>query len=215
MWVKDHYQISGEDIAVAWYYVFNDGSAEYTVSSFYSDKLPKELIEAGLTKDIRQKKEIPYFKKILTEENRVPGKKKPVYKVGSMTIERIPEETDERFMVYRVDAKEGEPAYSPKKHDAPHYEGPKTPEGMREWATWYSFEKMDDGTYRASLDESWWWGGGHNDGGTIHTPIPEEWHELPYEEFLENVVTLSAASHYGFDAEELLEKEGLKEFFGY
>jgi hypothetical protein len=60
-----------------------------------------------------------------------------------------------------------------------------------------------------------WWGGGHNEGGTIHTDIPEEWFELSYDEFLENVVTLSAASHYGFTPDELKEKQGLKEFFGF
>ncbi len=57
--------------------------------------------------------------------------------------------------------------------------------------------------------------GGHNDGGTIHTDIPEEWCELSYDKFLENVVTLSAAAHYGFTPDELKEKQGLKEFFGF
>ena len=58
-------------------------------------------------------------------------------------------------------------------------------------------------------------GDSHNDGGTIHTDIPEEWFELSYDKFLENVVTLSAASHYGFTPDELKEKQGLKEFFGF
>ena len=74
---------------------------------------------------------------------------------------------------------------------------------------------MDDGTYEAELDEAWWWGGGHNDGGTIRNEIPEAWFDLPYDEFLENVVTLSAAAHYGFAAEDLKEKRGLREFFGF
>ena len=86
---------------------------------------------------------------------------------------------------------------------------------MREWASWYCFNKMDDGTYEAELDEAWWWGGGHNDGGTIRTPIPEEWHKLPYDEFLEKVIYLSSAAHYKFTIEDLKEKKGLKKFFGY
>ena len=52
-------------------------------------------------------------------------------------------------------------------------------------------------------------------GGTINKEIPEEWFELPYEEFLENVVSLAAAAHYGFTADMLMKKDGLKEFFGY
>ena len=86
---------------------------------------------------------------------------------------------------------------------------------MREWASWYAFNKRNDGTYEAELDEAWWWGGGHNDGGTIHVDLPQELFELPYKEFLENVVRFAAAAHYGFTAEMLMEKEGLREFFGY
>jgi hypothetical protein len=56
---------------------------------------------------------------------------------------------------------------------------------------------------------------GHNDGGTIHTEIPEDWFTLPYDEFLERAITLSAAAHYGFTVDELKKKKGLKEFFGY
>ena len=54
-----------------------------------------------------------------------------------------------------------------------------------------------------------------DDGGTIHTEIPEEWFDLSYEEFLGNVVYLAAAAHYGFTAEILLGREGLREFFGF
>ena len=86
---------------------------------------------------------------------------------------------------------------------------------MKEWASWYCFNKMDDGTYEAELDEAWWWGGGHNDGGTIHTAIPEEWFDLPYEEFLEHVVGLASAAHYGFTVKELKSKKGLRKFFGF
>ena len=115
----------------------------------------------------------------------------PIYQSGNFTVKRVPHETGERFVVYRRSAKEGEEGYSKKDYSAPHYEGPKTPEGMKEWASWYYFNKMDDGTYEAELDEAWWWGGGHNDGGTIHTAIPEEWFDMPYDEFLKNLVTLA------------------------
>ena len=42
--------------------------------------------------------------------------------------------------------------------------------------------------------------------------IPKEWFNLKYDEFLEKFVTLSSASRYGFTAEELKQKDGLKEF---
>ena len=215
-WITDEYALTYKDQRAGWYYVFNDGTYRWSVNSWECEiKDFKDLLQQmGLTKDKETKKPIAVIEKMMTEANRVKGMKKVVYVDGDFRLTRIARETDERFLVYRCSAEKGEPGYSPKPHSAPHYEGPHTPEGMKEWTTWYAFVKMDDGTYQAELDESWWWGGGHNDGGTIRTPIPEEWFELSYDEFLANVVTLSAASHYGFTPDELKEKEGLKAFFG-
>ena len=120
----------------------------------------------------------------------------------------------EKFWIYRRDARKGEPTYSEKSHSMPHYEGRRRIEGMEEWASWYCFNKKDDGTYEAELDEAWN-EGCHNGGGTIRVEIPKEWFDLSYDEFLERVVTLSAASHYGFTPQDLKDKEGLKAFFGF
>ena len=119
----------------------------------------------------------------------------------------------EKFYIYRRDARKGSPAYSPKPHSAPHYEG-RYIEGMEEWASWYCINKKDDGTYEAELDEAWD-EGNHYGGGTITVDIPKEWFDLPYDDFLGHVVTLAAASHYGFTADDLKQKKGLKEFLGY
>lgn len=215
--IKDEYRLTYKGNFVGIYYVLDNHTYSYNVTSWESDiKDCKDLlVQKGLLKDIESKQPIAAIEAMMKEENRVAGRKRPIFKEGDFSLERVPMETDDRFLVYRCSANKNEPGYSSKNHSAPHYEGPKTPEGMKEWTTWYAFDKMDDGTFQASLDESWWWGGSHNDGGTIHTEIPEEWFELSYDEFLENVVTLSAAAHYGFTPEELKEKKGLKEFFGF
>ena len=57
-------------------------------------------------------------------------------------------------MIYRRDAKKGEATYSLKSHSAPHFVGHFV-EGMEEWASWYCFNKKEDGTYEAELDEAW------------------------------------------------------------
>ena len=215
MFVVDDYSVYYKDQCIASYYVFNTGDAEYYVSDYALKALKDEPLPKALRRGWKGKAPMPFFAELLREENRVPGRKRPVYQSGPLTVNRIAQETGEKFMVYRRSAKKGEEGYSEKEHSAPHWEGPNTPEGMKEWASWYCFNKMDDGTYQAELDEAWWWGGGHNDGGTIRREIPEEWFALPYEEFLENVVTLSAAAHYGFTAEDLKEKKGLREFFGF
>jgi hypothetical protein len=67
---------------------------------------------------------------------------------------------------------------------------------------------------RVELDEGWD-EGSHYGGGTIHVDVEKGWFELPYDEFLQNVLKLAAATHYGFTLEDLKEKEGLKEFFGF
>ena len=126
----------------------------------------------------------------------------------------------EKFMIYLRDAKKGDATYSPKSHSAPHFVGHYV-EGMEEWASWYCFNKKEDdgeaqssGTYEAELDEAWN-EGSHYGGGTIDVDIPKDWFALSYDEFLERVITLAAATHYGFTVDDLKDKEGLKEFFGF
>ena len=114
--------------------------------------------ELGLEKELQETTPLKVFTDLINDANRVPGRRRILYRKGPLLLERYPMDTGERFTVYRRGAKKGTPEYSPLSHDAPHYEGPKTPEGMREWASWYAFNKMDDGTYEAELDEAWWWG---------------------------------------------------------
>ena len=211
----DYYEVKYNDRTIGYYNVYSDHTASFYTAWGSPWDIEAELKALNLDKEQEGKKTAGLFKNVIQDANRVPGTRQIIYQDGPLRLEREPQETNERYSVYRRSAEKGDPDYSPLPHDAPHWEGDKTPEGMREWASWYAFNKMDDGTYQAELDEAWWWGGGHNDGGTIRRPIPEEWFELPYEEFLENVVTLAAAAHYGFTAEMLLEKKGLKEFFGF
>ena len=213
--ILDKYKVFYNDKVIGYYYIYSNHKATYYTEWGCPWDMEDKLKELGLEKELQETNPLKVFTDLINDANRVPGRRRILYQKGPMLLERYPMDTGERFTVYRRGAKKGTPEYSPLSHDAPHYEGPKTPEGMREWASWYAFNKMDDGTYEAELDEAWWWGGGHNDGGTIRREIPEEWLELPYEDFLEKVVTLAAASHYGFTAEILLEKKGLKEFFGF
>lgn len=215
VYIQDNYTVRYNDKIVGYYYVMSDGSAEYRTACGSPWEIEAELKELDLAKKREGDKAFRPFTELICDENRVPGRRRIFYRSGPVLLERESRKTGERYSVYRRNAEKDEPDYSPLPHDAPHREGPKTPEGMREWVSWYAFNKMDDGTYEAELDEAWCWGGGHNDGGTIHREIPEEWFALPYEEFLENVVTLAAAAHYGFTLEMLLGKPGLREFFGY
>ena len=165
---------------------------------------------------IEYKEKTPFLlmEEFMTEENRVTGTKKLIYQRDHIRIVRIPRDID-RFVVYNINAVKGSGGYSEERFDAPHYEDEKTPEGMREWVSCYEFVKKDDGTYEAALEENWWWGGSHNDGGTIHAEIPEEYLDLPYDEFLEKLLTIAKAGHYGFTADYLKNRNGLKEFFGF
>ena len=211
--LTDSYSVYYNDKTVGYYSLFDDGKADYYPAYGNPEDIQKELKKLGLDKEITDSEPLKVFIELIKDEYRIKGRKKIIYEKPPLRIERQSQETGERYSVYRRNAEKGDADYSDLPHDAPHNEGPHTPEGMREWASWYAFNKMDDGTYEAELDEAWWWGGGHNDGGTIRKEIPEEWFALSYDEFLERVVTLAAAAHYGFTAEMLKEKEGLKEFF--
>lgn len=214
-YILDKYTVNYKDKTVGYYYTYDNGKVSFNTAYGSPWDIKDELAPLGLDKMHSDVGSVPSLSALIKPENRVEGRKRIIYHSGDLTMEREPQQTGERFSVYRRAANEGEPDHSPLAHDAPHREGPNTPKDMREWASWYAFNKMDDGTYEAELDEAWWWGGGHNDGGTIHTEIPEEWFKLPYDEFLERVVCLAAAAHYGFTAEMLKEKKGLKEFFGF
>ncbi|MBE6521336.1 MAG: hypothetical protein E7Z68_09640 [Thermoplasmata archaeon] len=188
-----------------------DGRMEYrafgrALESLKDQGVPPELAEA--------EKAVPYLGDLMRDPDRVEGTRRTAYRRGDVSVVRIPEQV-ERFNIYRSCAEKGDPDYSEESHSAPHREGPGTSEDMMEWAKRYSFDRMDDGTYEAELDEAWWWGGGHDDGGTVRAEIPEEWQSLPYDEFLENVISLVHARHYGFTVEHLKSKEGLKRFFGF
>ena len=214
MQILKHYSVNFKEHCIGSFYIFEDNSKSYSTSDFAFMGLEKEKINAKFKKSVDHAESIPFIEEIISEEYRLKDTKKDIYQKGNYKIVRIPSEID-KFWIYKRSASKGEEGYSSKDYSAKHYEGPNTPEDMKEWASWYCFNKMDDGTYEAELDEAWWWGGGHNDGGTIRNEIPEEWHKLPYDEFLNKVIYLSAAAHYKFTVTDLKRKKGLKKFFGY
>ena len=215
MKITDTFYVYFKESCIGVYFYMSDGSSSYSTGAYCFIGLEKEDIPASFRRSAESKGRIAFLERLMTDESRVPDTKRPVYVNGNITIKRVPKETGERYTVFRMNAGKGEQGYSERKYSVPHSEDGKVIEGMNEWVSWYCFNKMDDGTYEAELDEAWWWGGGHNDGGTIHAGIPEEWFGLPYGGFLEKVVTLASAAHYGFTAEELERKQGLREFFGY
>ena len=213
--IREEYKIYYEDVHVGAYYVYEDGSSEYRAFHGWSrlEPIQAELKALGLAVNHTRKTHYPRFRAILNKGERAPGTRKLILRDGPISMERVPKDAD-RFSVYRRSANKGDADYSPKSHSAPHREGDKEIEGMEEWASWYAFNKKDDGTFEAELDEAWN-EGSHNGGGTIRVEVPEAWLDLPWEDFTERLVTLAAAAHYGFTPEDLREKAGLKAFFGY
>lgn len=213
MLIKDEYSVYVQNEHIGTLYVFSDGTSEFRNWLGSDEQLEEILLKAGSPIGIRQLKRA--ILRIIRDRYRVKERKRIIYENDVFTVERQPWPTEERYSIYRRQARESDPDYDSGAHEAPHFEGAKTPEGMMEWANWYAFVKMDDGTCQAQLDEAWNWGGSHYDGGTISVDIPEDWFELPYDDFLDKVVTLAAASHYEFTADFLRNKKGLREFFGF
>ncbi len=211
MLIKDEYSVYFQDEYIGSLYVFSDGTSEFRNCLGSAEELEKRLLKTAIgAKQIKRS-----VLRLIKDRYRLKERKRIIYQKDDLVIEREPKPTEERYSVYRRRAGKNDPDYDSGAHEVPHYEGVKTPEGMMEWANWYAFVKMDDGTYQAQLDEAWNWGGSHYDGGTISVDIPEDWHRLPYDEFIDRVVTLAAASHYEFTADFLRNKKGLREFFGF
>ena len=213
--IREEYKIYYEDVHVGAYYVYADGSSEYRAFHGWSrlEPIQAELKALGLAVNHRRKTHYPRFRAILHKGEQVPGTRKRILRDGPISMERVSKDAD-RFSVYRRSANRGDADYSPKSYSAPHREGDRVIEGMEEWASHYAFNKKDDGTFEAELDEAWN-EGSHNGGGTIRVEVPEAWLDLPWEDFTERLVTLAAAAHYGFAPEDLREKAGLKAFFGF
>ncbi len=213
--IREEYKVCYQNVHVGQYYVYEDGSSEYRAFHGWPrlEPIREELKALGLTADHTGKTRLPRFRAILDKGERAPGTRKVIRRDGPLSLERVPRDA-EKFWVYRRSAGKGEPEYSPKSHSVPHREGSRVVEGMEEWASWYAFVKKDDGTFEAELDEAWP-EGGHYGGGTIRVEVPEEWLDLGWEELTERLVTLAAAGHYGFTPEDLRERRGLREFFGF
>ena len=218
-YIEERYILAYRNELIGTYYVFDDGSVSYEAYHYIPDHIRDELKQDGLSenigRNIRQKGHIPFFDDLMKETNRVQGRKRVIYESGPVRMMRVPQETGKRFMVYRRSAQKGEKGYSPKDHTMPLREGRGGPDDQEKWVSWYEFVRMDDGTFEAQLDEAWYGGYGHNDGGTIRSEIPEGWSELPYDEFLERVAELAGASGFGFTADDLKEKKGLRKFFDF
>ena len=213
--IRDTYHIRYGDVPVGTYYVYEDGGSEF--AAFRDRPEPETVREAldalGLTKNRTGKTQLPRFRAVLNKGERVPGTRKVIWTEGSLRMERIPKDAD-KFWVYRRTARKGAPEYSPKSYSAPHKEGGRVVEGMEEWASRYAFNNKEDGMFEAELDEAWN-EGSHNGGGTIRAEVPEAWLDLSWEELAERLVTLAGAARYGFTPEDLRERKGLREFFGY
>jgi hypothetical protein len=213
--IREEYCIRYGDVRIGTYYVFEDGGSRYEAYRGWPqlESIQAELKALGLADHHTRKTQLPRFRAILNKGERAPGTRKLILRDGLLSMERIPKDA-EKFWVYRRSANKGNADYSPKAHSAPHREGSRVVEGMEEWASWYAFNKKDDGTFEAELDEAWD-EGSHYGGGTIRAEVPEAWLDLPWEEFLERLVTLAAAAHYGFTPEDLEARRGLKAFFGF
>ena len=106
-WIIDHYKITYNGLYVGEYYIYGDNTYRYYVNSWDKELEPiKDLLEKkGLLKNKESKKPITAITKMMKDENRVKGRKRPIYHNDGFTLERIPNETNERFLVYRCDAK--------------------------------------------------------------------------------------------------------------
>ena len=208
--IADTYKVAYHEQFIGFYYIWDDQTVSFINYTGVPAEIAEEVEKLGLSGKISNRKSIRLFSQLMIPQNRNSGRKGTVYSSGQLTVERCPKATGCIFSVYRRSARRNAPDYSEFSHEALTHGGSAVSRVER-----YAFIKMDDGTFSVCLEESWYQGGSHNDGGTVSEPIPEEWFKLQYDGFLENLVTLASASRYGFSADVLKNRKGMKDFFGF
>ena len=78
----------------------------------------------------------------------------------------------------------------------------------------YFFHCYRDGSYEFEFQEGWA-AGSHNDGGTAHNDIPEEWLALSWNEFVDRFSAEYPDKEYFITAYELRSNDALKAFLGF
>ena len=136
--ILDKYKVFYNDKAIGYYYIYSNHKATYYTEWGCPWDMEDTLKEMGLEKELQETKPLKVFTDLINDANRVPGRRRIIYRKGPLLLERYPMDTGERFTVYRRGARKGTPENSPVSHDAPHYEGPKNTEGRREWASGYA-----------------------------------------------------------------------------
>lgn len=206
-----YYQFNGKEVYIGIVRHYENGFGDYT--TVWGAEQCREAINDERFFNSAYGVELDFINELMADEFRAKSRRRECYFCGNFIVWRVAKHTGERFLVYSRSAGKGEPGYSDKSHSVPHNEpGAKD---MEEWVNLYRFNKFDDGTYEAELDEAWYCGGSHTEGGTVYKEIPDYWQDLPYDEFLEKVVGLAGAKHYRFTADDLRALDGLQEFFGY
>jgi hypothetical protein len=208
--IVDTYKVTYHDQIIGFYCIWDDRTVSFTNYSGVSADIAEDVEKLGLFRRISNRKSIGLFSQIMIPENRISGRKRIVYNSEHLMVERCPKATGCIYTVYRRRASRNAPDYSELSHEVSINGGSVTARAER-----YAFIKLDDGTFSASLEESWYRGGSHNDGGTVSEQIPEAWFNYQYDDFLEKIVTLSTASRYGFRTALLKNRNGLKVFFGF
>ena len=140
--ILDKYKVFYNDKVIGYYYIYSNHKATYYTEWGCPWDMEDKLKELGLEKELQETNPLKVFTDLINDANRVPGRRRILYQKGPMLLERYPMDTGERFTVYRRGAKKGTPEYSPLSHDAPHYEGPKTPEGPGMLSTRWMTERM-------------------------------------------------------------------------
>ena len=129
----NHYVIYYKDAAVAHFHTYEDGTYAYGPNLGLSEETHEELKALGLGEARKGRRPPKALSALMAKKQRVPERKRVIYQDGPLKMERKPASIPAgSFSVYDRRARKGAPDYSELPHDAPHYEGPNTPEGMRE-----------------------------------------------------------------------------------
>lgn len=192
-----------------------DKTYTYQISYKLNEKSIYSEIPDELKENYKGKENIKILEEII--EERTFGKHTYRYEKENICLQKMywHNQPEKELIIYNFNASKSSKAYSEKRHDYKSLDNDKETD-RREgfFALSYRFVKYNDGIYQSWLDEAFP-EGSHYGGGIVKEVIPDQWFDLPYEEFLQKVYELNYVKEYNFSLNDLKNRDDLKDFFGY
>ena len=95
--ILDKYKVFYNDKVIGYYYIYSNHKATYYTEWGCPWDMEDTLKELGLEKELQETNPLKVFTDLINDANRVPGRRRILYRKGALLLERYPMDTGERM----------------------------------------------------------------------------------------------------------------------